>query len=182
MRRQDRMPPDTPAARAHWERYWSAAAQTPGMQPWGALVDEQLAAYVLTVRMEDRCEFLLARSNDGHLHQYPNNALIYTVAREMLQLPDVTAITFGLESLESVEALDQFKFAMGFRRRPLRQCVVMRPGLATALQTPGLERAVRWYAARPGVHPAWRKLVGIMTLIRGDAPAMACRSDASLAH
>jgi hypothetical protein len=182
MQRQDRAPSDGAAARQHWERYWAAAAQTPGMEAWGAFVDDQLAAYLLTVQLEDRCEFLLARSCNVYLGQYPNNALIYTVARAMLERPTVAEITFGLESLEPVDALDQFKVAMGFRHRPLRQRIVVRPGLAGLLRVPTVGRVVRWYAERPGVHPGWRKLAGIIDFMREDSTPMPWRSDTQPAH
>jgi hypothetical protein len=182
MRRQGRSRSDPRRAPEIWSRYWEAAASTEGMEAWGAFVDRKLAAYLLTVRLEDRIEFLVARSSAEHLNHYPNNALIYTVTREMLGRGGIAEVTFGLESLERVDALDQFKFAMGFRQRPLRQCVVVRPALARFLRLAGVQRAVRWQAARPTAHPSWRKLAGIIDFMEGDGKGVVPSSRVQTAH
>ena len=132
-----------------WARYWRAAAATPGMEGWGAFIDGTLAAFLVTVRFDDCVEFLLARSRSDSLDAYPNNALIYTVAQEMLVQRGVRRITFGLESLESVQHLDEFKFGMGFRAAPLRQRIVFHP-LAGALLRRGMVRSAihHWAAGR----------------------------------
>ncbi|MEO8604601.1 MAG: hypothetical protein ABI629_18670, partial [bacterium] len=45
-----------------WARYWQAAAATAGMEGWGAFADGKLAAFLVTVMIDDSVEFLLARS------------------------------------------------------------------------------------------------------------------------
>ena len=146
-----------------WARYWRAAAATPGMEGWGAFIDETLAAFLVTVRFDDCVEFLLARSRNDSLDAYPNNALIYTVAQEMLVERGVRRITFGLESLESVQQLDEFKFGMGFRAAPLRQRIVFHP-LAGALLRRGMVRSAihHWAAGRGAAVGFWRKADGVL--------------------
>ena len=61
-----------------WRRYWQSAARTVGMEGWGAYVGKELAAFLVTVRLDDCVEFLLARSRSDRLDAYPNNALIFT--------------------------------------------------------------------------------------------------------
>ncbi|MBI4514415.1 MAG: GNAT family N-acetyltransferase [Deltaproteobacteria bacterium] len=182
LRRQGRLVRDDEAARRQWRRYWAAAASTPEITVWTATVDGQLAAYLLTIAIEDRVEFLQARSCDSLLSSYPNNALIYAVTRDTLARAEVSEITFGLESLEAVDALDQFKFAMGFRRRPLRQRVVTRAGLGRLLQHPAVLRAVRWRAQQPAAHPRWRKLAGIIEFMREDATAAPSHGATTAVH
>jgi hypothetical protein len=150
-------------ADTRWARYWQAAAATPGMEGWGAFADGKLAAFLVTVMLEDRVEFLLARSRDDCLDAYPNNALVYTVAHEMLVGRGVHQITFGLESLEPVGPLDQFKFGMGFRTAPLRQRIVFHP-LAHAVLGRGAVRAMvhRWASGRGGSDAFWRKADGLL--------------------
>ncbi|MGH7634632.1 MAG: GNAT family N-acetyltransferase, partial [Gemmatimonadaceae bacterium] len=146
-----------------WARYWQSAAATPSMEGWAAFADGKMAAFLVTVRFGDCVEFLLARSRTDCLDAYPNNALIYTVAHEMLARRGMRQITFGLESLEPVGPLDQFKFGMGFRTAPLRQRIVFHP-LARVLLERGPVRALvhRWAAGRGGRDPFWRKADGLL--------------------
>jgi hypothetical protein len=146
-----------------WERFWIAASKTPGFEGWGAWTGDALAAFLVTVSFGESVEFLLARSCTDELGAYPNNALIFGVAEEMLARRGVAEITFGLESLEPVGPLDEFKFGMGFRRRPLRQRVVFHPVLR-ALLRPAPVRALfqRWSARHAGDAVFWRKAAGLL--------------------
>jgi hypothetical protein len=146
-----------------WQRFWEAAAATVGMEGWAAYVGAEMAAFLVSVQFDDSVEFLLARSRSSCLDAYPNNALIFRVAREMLVHRGLRQITFGLESLEPVRALDQFKFGMGFRPAQLRQRVVFHP-LVRALLRPGAVRAaLRRYADARGVEGGvWRKALGLV--------------------
>lgn len=146
-----------------WARYWEAAAATPGMEGWGAFLDGALAAFLVTVRFDDGVEFLLTRSRSDCLEAYPNNALIYAVTHEMLVRRGLRQVTFGLESLESVQPLDEFKFGMGFRAAPLRQRIVFHP-LAGALLRRGVVRTAihQWAAGRGAAIGFWRKADGIL--------------------
>jgi hypothetical protein len=149
--------------RGNWERYWKAAEGTAGMEGWGAYVGEDLAAFLVTVRLEDCVEFLLARSRSDLLDAYPNNALIFRVAEEMLVERRVRRLTFGLESLEPVGPLDQFKFSMGFRTEPLRQRVVFHPVLRALLQPARVRSLLLSWADRQGAEAVfWRKAAGLL--------------------
>jgi hypothetical protein len=146
-----------------WDRFWAAAAGTPGLEGWGAWHGDTLAAFLVTVRFEDSVEFLLARSCSDELGAYPNNALIFHVAEEMLARRGVPEITFGLESLEPVGPLDQFKFSMGFRHRPIRQRVVFHPLLRALLRHAPVRAMVRRWTERRGADAVfWRKAAGLM--------------------
>jgi len=148
---------------ARWDRFWSAAATTPGMEGWGAWTGDTLAAFLVTVTFDDGVEFLLARSCTDELGAYPNNALIFTVAEEMLVRRGIPEITFGLESLEPVGPLDQFKFGMGFRPRPLRQRVVFHPLLRALLRHASVRALFhRWSEKRGTQAVFWRKAAGLL--------------------
>jgi Acetyltransferase (GNAT) domain len=148
---------------AAWHRYWEAAAVTPGMEGWAVYVGGSMAAFLISVQFDDSVEFLLARSRSDCLDAYPNNALIFEVAREMLGRRGLRQITFGLESLEPVGPLDQFKFGMGFRAAPLRQRVVFHPLLRVLLQ-PRAPRAwvCRFAEGRGTASGFWRKALGLL--------------------
>jgi hypothetical protein len=146
-----------------WDRFMGAAAATPGFEAWGAWNGDTLAAFLISVSFEDSVEFMLARSCSDDLGAYPNNALIFSATEEMLARRGVREITFGLESLEAVGPLDQFKFGMGFRPRPLRQRIVFHP-LLGALLRPSRVRALvlRWSARRGQQTVFWRKAAGLL--------------------
>ena len=135
-----------------WDRYWHAAAGSDGVEVWGALADGVLAAYLVAVRAERGCEILVARSASESLRFYPNNALLFTVVRDMLKRPEVDEVFFGVESLEDYAGIDDFKLSMGFAKRPIRQRVVFHPLLRPALQSGLAMKAVAALArsAPPG--------------------------------
>lgn len=146
-----------------WDRLWAAAAATAGMEAWGAWVGDVLAAFLLTVRFEDGVDFLLARSRNDELNAYPNNALIFAVTQKLLVQEGVPEITFGLEALEPVGPLDQFKFSMGFRARPLRQRIVFHPLLRAVLRRQPIRKLVwRWMDQHGREAVFWRKAAGLL--------------------
>lgn len=146
-----------------WDVFWRAVGETPGMEIWGAWTDDKLAAFLVTMSFGDSVEFLLARSRDDTLGSYPNNALLFSITEEMLVRRKLREITFGLESLEPVGPLDQFKFSMGFRTKPLRQRVVFHPALATVLRSSAVRAlCLRWGEAGAGRGVFWRKAAGLL--------------------
>jgi hypothetical protein len=146
-----------------WDRFWTAAAASPGFEGWGAWVDDRLAAFLVSVTFDDGVDFLLTRSCNAELSAYPNNALIFHVSREMLVQRGAPQITFGLESLEPVGPLDQFKVSMGFHRRPLRQRVVFHPLVSALLRHAAVRTVFRHWTQRWGTKVGfWRKAAGLL--------------------
>ncbi len=147
-----------------WDEYWRCAAETEGMEGWAAFVGDELAAFLVTVGFSDGpVEYLLARSRTDMLGSYPNNALIYACTEELLTRRQVAKITFGLESLEAVNRLDDFKFGMGFRAEEVRQRVVFRPALRRILSLqPVRSLLYRWGSERGPEGGFWRKGVGLL--------------------
>jgi hypothetical protein len=118
---------------------------------------------LVTVTFEDSVEFLLARSCSDRLGAYPNNALLFYATEEMLVRRQVPAVTFGLESLEPVGPLDQFKFAMGFRPRPIRQRVIFHPLVRILLRRDAVRAVFRRWTDRRGADAVfWRKAAGLL--------------------
>jgi hypothetical protein len=146
-----------------WDRFWTAAAATPVLEGWGAWAGDILAAFLVTITFQDGVEFTLERSCSDELGAYPNNALIFSVAEELLVRRGAPEITFGLESLEPVGPLDQFKLSMGFRQRPLRQRVVFHPVLRALLRQAPVRAAFRrWTDRRANDAVFWRKAAGLL--------------------
>jgi hypothetical protein len=145
-----------------WHALLAAADKTPGIEIWAAFNDGKLAAYLLIMVFEDSCEFYEARSRDDTLKFYPNNALLYTLTRDILVERKIPEITFGIEGLEDLDSLDAFKLAMGYYRKPIRQRVVFHPALRTALSIAPVRSAIDKLATREGSSSFWRRARGLM--------------------
>jgi hypothetical protein len=147
-----------------WDRYWAAVAAAPCVEVWGALVDGRLASYLVGIRADRCCELLVSRSSSDMLRFYPNNALLYTVVRDLLSRADVDQVFFGVESLEDYDGIDTFKLSMGFTKRRIRQRVTLHPLLRPILQNPLARRALAALAERRPQDDRWRKLRGIVAM------------------
>ena len=145
-----------------WDRYWDAIAGTDAVEVWGALRGDELSAYLVIARVEEFAEILVSRSRDNALRHYPNNALLFAASRDLLDRPDVDRILFGLESLETVSGVDQFKESMGFLRLPIGQQIVFHPYVAGMARSSLVGHAVRTLARRRPHVELWRKLEGLL--------------------
>ncbi len=112
---------------SEWQRICYAADGLPGFEAWGAIIDGELSASVLIVRIDDTFDVPYALSHRKFLSKHVNNALFYTVSRELLSRPRVREIFFCLHSLDAPESVDEFKFRMGLRAKPVCQRVVFHP-------------------------------------------------------
>ena len=145
-----------------WDQFWDAVTATPDVEVWGALREQKLLAYLVAVLVEGCAELPIARSTDDGLRHYPNNALLFTVARDLLRRPDIERIFFGLESVEHVGGVDTFKESMGFTRRPIRQRIVFHPLAEPIARARVTARIARALARRPSAGVFWRKLEGLL--------------------
>jgi hypothetical protein len=135
-RRQGR---SVPTSREVWRRSFLAAAELPGFEGWGALVEGHLAAYSLCVQIDDCWEVLLQRSASQYLNARVNNALTFAFTRSKLRCPEVRVVFFGVQSLDAPASVDEFKFRMGYTARPVRQLVAFHGGAVRAVG-PSLHR------------------------------------------
>ncbi len=114
-------------SQADWQRTCLAAKNLDGFEAWGAIVEGELAASVLTVRIDDVYCVPYAQSLRKYLNKYVNNALFFSFSREMLSRPGVKMIFYSMQSLDAPESVDEFKFRMNLKPKPVRQCVVFNP-------------------------------------------------------
>jgi hypothetical protein len=107
-----------------WETLCLAAGDLPGFEAWGSFVDGELAASVITFRMNDCYYMLYQQCLRKYLADNVNNALSFTVTRELTRRPETQNILYGLHSLDAPPSVDEFKFRMGYTAKPVRQRVV----------------------------------------------------------
>lgn len=97
-------------------------------EAWGAYINNQLIAYLVTVCIDDWGTILVSRSANSYLKYYPNNALIYSITQELLSRSDINIVSYGLNSmLEKHDTLDDFKLSMGFTHEPVVRCITLNP-------------------------------------------------------
>jgi len=148
-----------------WETYWRAVKESDCVEVWGVLIGKVLVAYLVAVLAERCWEILVVRSLSEFLRFYPNNALLFTVLRQLLSRPQIEQVFFGVESIEGLSRIDDFKLSMGFVKSPIRQRVVLHPLLRPALCNPLAVRAVYGLARRQPQSEFWRKLKGITAFV-----------------
>jgi hypothetical protein len=129
----DRQGRNLEVKRDRWRRLCSAAIDLPGFEAWGAFVDGDMAASVITFQMEDCSYMLYQQCHRKYLSDYVNNALCYIVSKEMITRPAIKSILYGLHSLDAPPSVDTFKFRMGYTAKRLRQRVVFHPALKPLL-------------------------------------------------
>jgi len=153
-----------------WSLRCLAARDLPGFDAWGAMVDERLAASVISFQMEDCGYLLYQQSQREYLVDFVNNALAFVVTQHLLGLPGIKRILYGLHSLDAPASIDEFKFRMGYTAKAVRQRVVFHPWIAPAFN-PGthalLKEALRLF---PG-HPVIAKSEGMLRFyLQGKHP------------
>jgi hypothetical protein len=96
-------------------------------EAWGSFVGDALAAFAVTMRVEDWAHIIVNRSATAYLGSYANNVLIFSVVSELLARDEVNVVSYGIEGLVTHDSLDRFKSSMGFTREPVRQRIVLKP-------------------------------------------------------
>jgi len=116
-----------------WARFCEAGKRVEGAGAWGAFVDGQLAAYQVTFIIDDYCHVLHRMSRTKFLRCHPNEALDYTVIREMISSPGINCVACGLQSILDLPGLDGYKLRMGYQKRRVNFVVVLHPLLEPLL-------------------------------------------------
>jgi len=120
---------------AQWRRICLTAIDLPGFEAWGAFVEGELAASIMTARIGDTCHVVYQNSHRKYFRKHVNNALCYAIGRELLLRPGIRMVFFGAHHLDAPTSLDRFKLSLGFQAKPIRDRVIFHPWLAPFLGT-----------------------------------------------
>ena len=134
---------------AEWVALCRAAHDLPGFEAWGAYVGDELAASMLIARVDDVVSVLTSQSHRAYLDHYVNNALCFTVSSDVLSRPGVRAVFYSTHSLDAPPSVDEFKFLMGYRARPVRQRVCFNGIVAPLMNSLSHKVIRRMLQARP---------------------------------
>jgi hypothetical protein len=110
-----------------WERLCRSADGLQGFEAWAATAGGELGGALIVCRVGDVCNVPYAMSRSCCLRDHVNNALFYSVSRELLKRDGVSGIFFTVQSLDAPANVDEFKSRMGFEFRVVRQRVDFHP-------------------------------------------------------
>jgi hypothetical protein len=134
-----------------WEQFCSAGRQVEGAGAWGAFVDDQLAAYLVTFIIDDSVVILHSMSQTELMPFHPNHALQYSVVKEMLLRPEISLMCGANVSVIDLPQLRSYKQRMGWEILPVNFVVVFHPMVEALLLGRlggGLFRAISRLARR----------------------------------
>ncbi len=135
---------------AEWERICLSASDLPGFEMWAAISKEgELAATILTSRIDDTCYVPYAQSHRKFMSRHANNALFYQASRDMLAREGVKEIFFSLHSLDAPESVNEFKFRMGLAAKPVRQRIVFHPWIRPLANESVYKYCKKWTERNP---------------------------------
>ena len=156
--------------REEWERICLSAKGLAGFEGWGAFVDSNLAATILTALVDNVCYMLYPQSHRKYFGEYVNNALSYTITHEMLSNREVREVFYGLHSLDAPPSVDEFKFRMGYTAKPVRQRVVFHPWMRPFINPASHALLRAGLKFRPG-NPMLSKAEGMLRFyLQGHLP------------
>ena len=118
------------ATHESWRKRYLSAADLPGFQAWGALVQDRIVGYVVTFQMDDCMCILEHQSHRDFLELNVNNALVFVVSENAVAREEVKVLFYGLESLDAPAHLAEFKYHMGYTAKLVKQRVVFHPRVA----------------------------------------------------
>jgi hypothetical protein len=117
-----------------WETICLSADGLQCFEAWGALHEGALVAALLACTIEDTVSIFYQQSLTQHLKYGINNALTYVFTQEVLSRPGIRHIFYGLHSLDAPASVDDYKFRMGYKAKPVRQRVIFNPLITPLLQ------------------------------------------------
>jgi len=96
------------------------------IEAWGAYAGNDLAAYITVQLYDDGCARIRSHTSDSrYLRFKPNNALIFTVTKNLLSRNDINHVVYGGKS--SDPHLEHFKENMGFFKKKAYQFTFFSP-------------------------------------------------------
>ena len=156
--RQDRLRSMT---QKEWECLCLSANDLPGFETWAAIFNCELAGAVIICRIDDVFNVPYAMSHSRFLSDHVNNAVFFSITREMLGREGVNSIFYTVQSLDAPPNVDEFKFRMGFQPKAVRQCVNFHP-LLNPFATQATHTLTQNMLQRDPSNPLLAKAEGIL--------------------
>ncbi len=144
-----------------WTRLCRSAEGLDGFEAWAATSGGELAGALIVCRVGDLFDVPYAMSRSCCLRDHVNNALFYSVSRDILQREGISGIFFTVQSLDAPANVDEFKFRMGFELKVVRQRVDFHP-FARLFATPTIHTWANKLLQRDPSNPFLAKAEGML--------------------
>ena len=111
-----------PPSKEAFRRTWETAKVSDHRQIWGAMVQEEVAAYMIVRLCGPWAEIASCGSANAHLKNYPNHAMFTVVLKELLSRPEIESISYGLSSAQldtHANTLHSYKLSLRFEAIPV---------------------------------------------------------------
>lgn len=144
-----------------WQRLCLAACDLEGFEAWAATKNGELCAAVIVARLQSIFSVPFALSHRRFLGEHVNNALFYTVSKELLKREGVESLFFTVQSLDAPANVDEFKFRMGFQPTFIRQRVDFNP-LLRPFASPFIHGLTKRLLQRDPSNPLFAKAEGML--------------------
>ncbi len=166
--RQNRRDP-TFTEPARWARLCQAGQEIEGAIAWGALVDGQLAAYLIAFVIDSWSNILYQMSRTDLLDSKANNALAFVATREMMRSAEIQAVSYGHASIRGLPGLEEYKVRLGYERSPMRYVVLLHPLIRFLLLNRAGDALLSRLEQRVPEHDVMRRVAGIVDIAQESA-------------
>lgn len=166
----DRQNRKGPYTKESWRKRCLAAGEIPGFEAWGAIIAGKLAATLLSFQSDDCCELIFQQCRSEFLGERVNNAVTYHVTHTIIQRPEIKSVFYTLQSLDAPPEIDEYKFRMNYKVKPVRQRVAFHPWLRPFVN--GLShRLLVWLNAKKPENHQFAKAEGLFRFyLQGKLP------------
>jgi hypothetical protein len=155
---------------SEWECICRSAFDLPGFEAWAAISNGELAAAVIVCQIGHTWCVPYALSHRRFLNDHVNNALFYSVSRNLLARDNVEGIFFTVQSLDAPASVDDFKLRMGLIPKPVRQRVEFHPWLRP-VATPAAHKVLTNILHHDNENPLIAKAEGMLRFyVEGKQP------------
>lgn len=136
--------------RARWQAVCSDAAGIPGLEAYGCLLEDRLAAYVVSWQERDTCHGVLINRDGTFDARRVANVLLHAFSVDRTGRPDVAEVNLGRGWYPPRPSLDSFKRHAGYDEREMTLAVVLHPRLEWLLASSLTHRFLKTVARLAG--------------------------------
>ena len=158
----------------HLQQFADRVRNSPCHEAWGAWLGEDLVAWLVFIKIDNYAAIDNVRSCSAAHRDCPNNAVLYSVTRQLLIEEKRQFVSLGLSSVRADPnrlSLHKYKVRMGYEALPRFRRFVLHPLLRPLICT----RSASWFWDKLVVlrhHSARLRMVaGMSRLLSGREPA-----------
>jgi hypothetical protein len=121
-----------PMSKNVFQAKWRNGVELPFRERWAAFVDDEIAAIGEVWICGKWAELLSTQSANKYLKDYSNNALFYTILRDLMHRDGIESVSYGLSSVQpnsKKDSLHHFKLSVNLEAIPVVRKIEVNPFL-----------------------------------------------------